>query len=116
MRFGLGAAEGGGLLAALGAAIGSLIRSQLAGVVGALVWCLILESILGGLSSSLGRYLPFTAATSLGGSRPGGGDIGFYATDSIRSLPFAAATVLVAGIAAAIAAGAAWTSGRADIS
>jgi ABC-2 type transport system permease protein len=97
-RFGVGAVLGGALLAALGASIGSLVRSQLAGVVGVVVWCLLLESILGGIFSSLGPYLPFTAATSLGGSKPGGGDIGFYSSGTVHPLPFAGVAVLMAGL------------------
>jgi ABC-2 type transport system permease protein len=115
-RFGVGAMLAGGLLAALGTAIGSLVRSQLAAVVGALVWSLVLESVLSGLFGSLSPYLPFTAAATLGGSRLGGGDIGFYSSSPAQSLPFAAAACLVAGLAVVIAAVAALTSVRADIS
>jgi ABC-2 type transport system permease protein len=115
IRFALGATLGAGLLATLGAGIGSLIRSQLAGVVGALVWCLLMESVLGGVAESLGPYLPFTAATTLGGSKPGGGDIGFYASASIRPLPFLGATALVTGIALVISAVAARTTVQTDI-
>jgi ABC-2 type transport system permease protein len=115
-RFGLGAMLGAGLLAALGAGLGALVRSQLAAVVGVLVWSLLMESILGGVFGSLGRYLPFTAAGSLGGSRGGGGDIGFYASDPGKSLPFAAAAILLAALAAVIAAAAARTTVQADVS
>ncbi|MBO0774004.1 MAG: hypothetical protein J2P35_21340 [Actinobacteria bacterium] len=115
-RYGLGAMLGAGLLAALGAGIGSLLRSQLAGVIGALAWCLVMEAVLGGVFSGLGRYLPFSAtATALAGSRPGGGDVGFYSSDPARALPFAAGTLLIAGIAAVIAGGAARTTDRSDI-
>jgi ABC-2 type transport system permease protein len=114
-RFGLGAMLGAGLLAALGAGIGTLVRSQLADVVGALVWCLLLESILGGVFSPLGPFLPFTAATSLGGSRPGGGDIGFYGSSTGHPLPFASAAFLVIAIVGIIAVAAARTTNQADI-
>jgi ABC-2 type transport system permease protein len=115
IRFGVGAMVGAGLVAGLGTGIGTLIRSQLAGVVGALVWCLLMESILGGVAESLGPYLPFTAATTLGGSKPAGGDIGFYSSGSIHPLPFVAAAALVTGIALLISALAAGTTVRADI-
>lgn len=115
-RFGIGATLAAGLLAALGAAVGSLVRSQLAAVVGVLVWCLVVESILSGVFGSLSPYLPFAAAATLGGSRLGGGDIGFYSSSTVTSLPFAGAAALVAGIAFVVAAVAAATSVRTDIS
>ena len=43
-----GAGAGAALLAAVGVGIGSLIRAQLAGVIGVFVWCMVIESILGG--------------------------------------------------------------------
>lgn len=115
IRFGAGATFGGGLMAALGVGVGSLIRSQLAAVVGAVVWCLLMESIVGGVFASLGPYLPFTAASSLGGSKPGGGDIGFYASGSIHPLSFVGAAGVVAAIALAVSVVAAHTTVRADI-
>lgn len=116
-RYGLGAMLGAGLLAILGVGIGSLIRSQLAGVVGIVVWCILLESILSGVFGSAGPYLPFTAASTLGGSRLDGGDIGFYASSiSSHSAVFAVAAVLVLGIAVVISAVASLTSVQADIS
>jgi ABC-type transport system involved in multi-copper enzyme maturation permease subunit len=115
-RYGIGATLAGGLLAALGAGVGSLVRSQLAVLVGVLVWSLVGESILSGAFGSLTPYLPFTAASTLRGSRLGGGDIGFYSASPLQSLPFAAATALVAGLVVAVAASAAATRVRADIS
>lgn len=114
-RYGAGAMLAGGLLAALGAGIGSLVRSQLAAVVGALVWCLLMESILSGVFGSLSPYLPFSAASTLGGSRLGGGDIGFFTASPLQPLPFAGAAALLAGLAVVIAAIAAATTSRADI-
>jgi ABC-type transport system involved in multi-copper enzyme maturation permease subunit len=115
-RFGLGATLAGGLLAALGVAVGSLVRSQLPAVVGALVWSLLLESVLSGVFGSAGPYLPFTAASTLAGSRLGGGDVGFYSSSSGQPLPFAVAAALVAGLAIVISVMASVTSIRADIS
>jgi hypothetical protein len=106
----------GGLLAALGVAVGSLVRSQLTAVVGALVWSLLLESVLGGIFGSASPYLPFTAASTLGGSRRGGGDIGIYSSGSVQPLPFAVAAALVAGIAIVISFIASVTSVPVDIS
>jgi ABC-type transport system involved in multi-copper enzyme maturation permease subunit len=116
-RFGAGAMLAAGLLAVLGTGIGALIRSQLAGVVGVLVWCLLLESILAGITDSLSPYLPFTAAATLAGSKLGGRDVGFYAgTTSVQPLPFAGAAFLILGLAVVISAVAARTTVQADIS
>ena len=56
-RYGLGHIVGTGLLAAIGVGPGSLIRSQLAGVIGVFVWTIVIESILGGLFTSIRPYL-----------------------------------------------------------
>jgi hypothetical protein len=110
-RYGLGAIFGAGLLAALGghrlgAALATGRRDRRD------AWCLVIDAVLGGIFSGLGRYLPFSAtATALAGCRPGGGAVGFYASDPARALPFAAGTLLIAGTAAS----AIWTTDRADI-
>ncbi len=106
IRYGAGAILGSGLLASLGAGLGSLIRSQLAAVITVFLWAFLGENTLGGLFHTTAPYLPFMAATSLAGSAPPGG----------KALPFAAAALLVAGIAAFTCAIAARTSVRADIS
>jgi ABC-2 type transport system permease protein len=64
------------LLAALGAAIGSLVRSQLATVIGIFVQAIIIESLLGGLYTSIRPYLPYTAATTLAGTKLGSAAFG----------------------------------------
>jgi ABC-type Fe3+/spermidine/putrescine transport system ATPase subunit len=64
------------LLAAVGVGIGSLFRAQLAGVIGVFVWCMVIESILGGSVSAIRAYLPYTAATTLGGAKLGAGAFG----------------------------------------
>lgn len=115
-RDGIGAVLGAALLAMLGAVIGSLFRSQLAVTIGGLVWGLFVESIVGGLYNWLGPYLPFTAATTLGGAPLGSGGLGFAATSDATALPFAAATALLAALILALAVTAARTTVRADIS
>lgn len=98
-----GAALAGALLAAVGVGIGSLVRGQLGAVIGVFLWCLIGESVLDGLYPSTGRYLPFTSAASLAGSRIGaafyaaGADSG-HALSGPVPLPFLAAAALVAGV------------------
>jgi ABC-2 type transport system permease protein len=91
-----GAVLAAGLVAAVGVAVGSLIRSQIGATIGLFVWAFFVESTIGGLYTSIDPYLPFTAATTLAGSRPGGGGFGF-GDSSATPLPFLAATALVTG-------------------
>jgi ABC-2 type transport system permease protein len=115
-----GAALAGALLAAVGVGIGSLVRGQLGAVIGAFLWCLIGESVLDGLYPSTGRYLPFTSAASLAGTRVGGA---FYAAGAGSGhalsgpvpLPFLAGAALVAGVLVLASALAAATTLSRDI-
>jgi len=110
------AGAGAALLAALGVGLGSLIRAQLAGVIGVFVWCMVIESILGGSLSAIRPYLPYTAATTLGGAKLGAGAFGpGYSVSSQQALPFLAAAALVAAVAAALSAVAARTTVRRDV-
>jgi ABC-type transport system involved in multi-copper enzyme maturation permease subunit len=97
-----GAALGAALLAAIGVAVGTLVRSQLAAVIGVFVWCLVVESIVGDLVHAVRPYLPYTAATTLGGTRLGSAAFGpGYEVSSQASLPFVAtAALLLAGVGA----------------
>ncbi len=98
-----GAGIGAALLAALGVGIGSLIRAQLAGVIGVFVWCMVIESILGGSISAIRPFLPYTAATTLGGAKLGAGAFGpGYSISSQQALPFLAAAALLAAIIATV--------------
>jgi ABC-2 type transport system permease protein len=110
-----GATVAAGLVAAIGVALGSLVRSQVAAVIATFVWAFFVESILGGVFNSLDPYLPFTAATTLAGSRLGGGGFGFGGNPSASPLPFLAATALVLAVAAVLSVGAAATSIRRDV-
>jgi ABC-2 type transport system permease protein len=111
-----GAGAGAALLAAVGVGIGSLIRAQLAGVIGVFVWCMVIESILGGSISAIRPYLPYTAATTLGGAKLGAGAFGpGYSVSSQGELPFLGALALVAAIAIAISLVAERTTVRHDI-
>jgi len=103
-----GASLAAALLAAVGVGVGSLVRGQLGAVIGVFVWAVLGvfvwavlgESVLGGIYPSVGRYLPFTTAATLAGSKIGGA---FYAAGRSLSgpgqLPFAAAAALVAAVA-----------------
>ena len=69
-----GAVIGGGILTAmlccaLGVGIGVLIRNQVAGVVGALVWLLILEPLLPLIADDLAKGSILGAAGTLGGAQ-----------------------------------------------
>jgi ABC-2 type transport system permease protein len=103
-RYDLGAVLGAALLAALGVAVGSLIRSELAAVVGILVWSLLIEPVIGALSTTAEPYLPYTAATTLAGASIGAGPGGLHINVhhgaapavAVEPLPFAAAAALLA--------------------
>ena len=112
-----GAGVGAALLAAVGVGIGSLIRSQLAGVIGIFVWGIVIESLLGGLFTSVRPYLPYTAATTLAGIKLGGAAFGAaHGATGGSPLPFAAAAGLVTALAILICAAAARTTLKHDIS
>jgi ABC-2 type transport system permease protein len=111
-----GAALAAALLAPAGVAVGSLVRSQLAGVIGIFVWGVVVESVIGGLFTSVRPYLPYTAATTLGGATLGGAAFGpAHNLSGGGPLPFVAAAFLVAGVAAALSLVAARTTVMADV-
>lgn len=51
--------------AALGVGVGALVRHQVAAIVGAIVWVLVVENLGAGLLGGAGRYLPGQAAHAL---------------------------------------------------
>jgi ABC-2 type transport system permease protein len=112
-----GAVCGAAALAALGAGLGSLVRSQLATVIGIFVWGIVIESIIGGLFTSIRPYLPYTTATTLAGVKLGNAAFGpAHAESGVAGpLPFLAALALLAGVAAAISVLAARTTVQHDI-
>jgi ABC-type transport system involved in multi-copper enzyme maturation permease subunit len=115
-RYAIGHVVGTALLAAIGVGIGSLIRSQLAGVIGVFAWTIVIESILGGLFTSVRPYLPYTAASTLSGTSPGGSAFGpAHGLAGPSPLPFAAATALLAGLAIVVCAVAARTTVVRDV-
>lgn len=117
-RYGIGHVVAAALMAAVGVALGSLIRSQLAGVIIVFVETIVVESILGGLFNSIQPYLPYTAATTLGGTALGRAAFGPAngASTTAAPLPFAAATALLAGLAVLLAVVAARTTVPRDVS
>jgi ABC-2 type transport system permease protein len=123
LRDDLGTVLGAALLAALGVAVGSLIRSQVAGVVGVLVWSLVIEPILGGLVTIIQPYLPYTAATTLAGAKIGAGPGGFHVTVrhggvvdvAAGPLPFGTVVGLLGALVIVLSVVAACSRLRADI-
>jgi ABC-2 type transport system permease protein len=94
-----GAGVGAALFGSLGVGIGSLVRSQLAGVITVFVWALVIESIIGGLFTSIRPYLPYSAATTLAGIKLGGAAFGpAHGVSGGSPLPFVAAAALVLGV------------------
>jgi ABC-2 type transport system permease protein len=115
-RYGAGHLVAGALLACLGVALGSLIRSQFAAVIGVFVWAIIIESLIGGLFTSIRPYLPYTAGTTLAGTSLGGAGFGpAHAVSGGTPLPFAAATALLVGLTVVLSMVAARTTVRRDI-
>lgn len=53
------------LTAVFGVALGALIRNQVVAITVTLVWFMMLESLIGWQAPAVGRYLPFTAMTSV---------------------------------------------------
>jgi len=87
----------------IGVAVGSLIRAQAAAIVTAVVWIFVAETALSGLVVSLGRWLPATAARTLGNAPDAG------------LLPQLGAGVVLLGWAAVAAVGAAAVTMRRDV-
>jgi hypothetical protein len=112
-----GAALGAALFGAMGVAVGTLVRSQLAGVIGVFVWALVIESLIGGLFTTVRPYLPYTAATTLAGIKLGAAAFGpANGLNGVAGpLPFVAATALVAAVSLTVATLAARTTLTRDI-
>jgi ABC-2 type transport system permease protein len=116
-RYAAGHVLAGALLAMVGVGLGALIRSQLAAIIGVFVWAIILESLVGGLFAGVRPYLPYTAATTMGGTALGGASFGAaHGISGGTALPFAAAGALVAAVAVVLLLIAARTTVPRDIS
>ena len=61
-----GVVAGSVLLCMVGVGVGAVLRNAVVGVVGILTWLFVVESIIYGASSSVGKWLPGTASTGLG--------------------------------------------------
>jgi len=113
---GAGAMLGAALMAMIGVGLGSLIRSELAGIIAIFIWALVVESLIGGLFTSIRPYLPYTASTTLAGIKLGGAAFGpAHTVKGGSALPLAAAAILLVGVAALISVVAARTTIRGDV-
>ena len=111
-----GSIVGAALMAMIGVGLGSLIRSQLAGIIAIFIWALVVESLIGGLFTSIRPYLPYTASTTLAGIKLGGAAFGpAHNVHGGAALPFVAAAMLLIGVAALVSAAAASTTLQRDI-
>jgi ABC-2 type transport system permease protein len=115
-RYALGHILAGALLGAAGAGLGALIRSQVAGIITVFVWGIIIESLIGGLFTGVRPYLPYTAATTLGGTTLGQASFNIARGPGAGApLPFAAAGALVAAVGLILLIAAGRTTVRRDI-
>jgi ABC-type transport system involved in multi-copper enzyme maturation permease subunit len=112
-RFAAGAVVGSALLAAAGVGVGSLIRNQVAAVIVVFAWGLAVEEILGASFSSVGPYLPYTAAAMTAGVTNGGGMPPI--PRGIHPLSFVAVVALLAGIVVILSAISLLTTLRRDV-
>jgi ABC-2 type transport system permease protein len=117
-RYAAGHILAGALLAVVGVGLGALIKSQLAAIISVFVWAIIVESLVGGLFAGARPYLPYTAATTMAGTKLGGASFGAARgiSGAGTPLPFAAAAALVAAVAIALLLIADRTTVRRDIS
>jgi ABC-2 type transport system permease protein len=111
-----GAMVGAALMAMIGVGLGSLFRSQLFGIIAIFIWALVVESLIGGLFTSIRPYLPYTASTTLAGIKLGGAAFGpAHTVQGGSALPFVAAAILLLGVAALVSVVATRTTMRRDV-
>jgi len=108
-----GTVIGAALLAAAGAGVGSLIRHQVGAVIAVVAWGLVVELVVGATVTAAGRFLPYTAAAMMAGDTNGGGMP--QIPRGVTALPYPAAIAVLAATAIAVAAVAALTAIRRDI-
>lgn len=112
-RYTGGTVIGAALLAAAGAGAGALIRHQTGAIIAVVAWGLVAELVVGATVTTVGRFLPYTAAAMLAGDTNGGGMP--QIPRGVAALPYPAAIAVLAGIAAAVTALAARSTARRDI-
>jgi ABC-type transport system involved in multi-copper enzyme maturation permease subunit len=92
----------GGLV---GVGIGALVTNQTLAITVALLWTLVIESMLTNFAAGIGRWFPGGAASAMSGVEPASGSL----------LPFWAAALLFAGYGLAFAAAGSYRMLRRDI-
>jgi ABC-2 type transport system permease protein len=112
-RYDGGTVIGCALLAAAGAGAGSLIRHQTGAIIAVVAWGLVVELVVGATVTAMGRLLPYTAAAMMAGDTNGGGMP--QVPRGVTPLPYPAAIAVLTAIAVALAAIAAFTTARHDI-
>jgi hypothetical protein len=111
-----GAVIGAALMAMIGVGLGLLIRSQLAGIIAIFIWALVVESLIGGLFTSIRPYLPYTASTTLAGIKLGGAAFGpAHNVKGGVALSFALAALVPVGVAVLASVLATRTTMRRDV-
>jgi ABC-type transport system involved in multi-copper enzyme maturation permease subunit len=112
-RYAGGTVIASALLAAAGVGVGSLIRNQVGAVIAVVAWGLVVELVAGATVTAAGRFLPYTAAAMMAGDTNGGGMP--QIPRGVTALPYPAAAVVLAATAVAVAAVAALTTVRRDV-
>jgi hypothetical protein len=112
-RYAGGAVIGSALLAAAGAGAGSLIRHQVGAIIVVVAWGLVVELVMGATVTTVGRFLPYTAAAMIAGDTNGGGMP--QIPRGVTALPYPAAIAVLAAVAVAVAGVAALTTVRRDV-
>lgn len=82
--------------AVIGLGIGTLVSHQVAAIVGALIYLLVVEDLIGTLVPGIAKFLPSNAADSV---------VGLWSSDAALLAPVAGAAVLAGWLALAVAAG-----------
>jgi len=112
-RYAGGTVIGSALLAAAGAGVGSLLRHQVAAVIAMVAWGLVVELVVGATVATAGRFLPYTAAAMMAGDTSGGGMP--QIPRGVTALSYPAAIAVLTAIAISVAAVAAVTTVRRDV-
>jgi hypothetical protein len=112
-RYTGGAVIGSALMAAVGAGAGSLIRHQTGAIIAVVAWGLVVELVVGATVTAAGRFLPYTAAAMMAGDINGGGMP--QIPRGVTALPYPDSIAVLAAIAVAVAAVAALTTVRRDV-
>ncbi|MBO0804431.1 MAG: hypothetical protein J2P25_15315, partial [Nocardiopsaceae bacterium] len=112
-RYASGTVIASALLAAAGAGVGSLIRHQVGAIIAVVAWGLVVELVVGATVTTVGRFLPYTAAAIMAGDTNGGGMP--QIPRGVTALPYPAAVGVLAAIAVALAVTAALTTVRRDV-